>query len=137
MDNKDIEKYKVIIKDSYENIIHKDKLKITNFNYENSSVNIIPNFININQVSFDKLNTVCIVFKVVRDFSIINYSYLYCNSLDNHLEYKYITFGSSLMSKYGEFRKILIQITNLNILQKYTKLISFFERIILKKLIIN
>ena len=107
---KEIELYNKQIQNSYNNLINKDELNIINFDYKNSSINNIINFMNINTLSVNKLHTICIVFKIIRNFNIINYAYLYCeyNSDEKQIEYKYITLSPGLKSKYGEFRRRFI-----------------------------
>lgn len=128
--------YKEKIKPFYDELIHKDILDIDNFNYDISTINNIFNFININTLSLDKLNTVCIVFNIIRDYNIINYAYLYCDyDIENkNLIYKYITISPSLKSKYGEFRRRFIPISKLDLLNKYSDLLLYFEKKLNKKL---
>ena len=135
LNKEDEEIYKNKIQQKYDNIINKNEINIINFNYNNSSINNIFNFLHTNTLIFNKLNTVCIIFKIIRNFNIINYTYLYCDIIENNqLKYTYITLSPSLISKYGEFRRRLIPIQKLELLNNYEELISYFEKIIHNKI---
>ena len=120
LNKEEIKQYKNIIKEDYNKIIHKNEIDIKELDYDNSSIDTIIKFININTISFDKLNTDCIVFKIIRNMNIINYAYLYNNN--------YITLGPNLDSKYGEFRRNMILLDNFKLLTKYENMLSYFEK---------
>lgn len=134
-DESDIELFKKNIIDDYNYIINKDILDIKVFNYDNSSLNSVINFLNINNIHFDKLNTKCIVFFITRENAIVNYTFKFIIN-----KQEYITIGSNLVSKYGEFRKNLININKIHSIfdiTKYRIILDYFLIILNKKIDLN
>jgi hypothetical protein len=113
-----------LLKKRYINDIYNFKSKIDNKEY---TLNNVTNLIYItryikllliyNNISLSKVNTVCTVFKLVRNKNIINYAYIYGfnNNKKNNIENQYIITSNSLISKDGEYKQRFIPITKLNI----------------------
>ena len=136
------------LKDNLEIIKDINKNKTINFSYKNSSINNLIDILNIKcNISIDKINTICSVFKIRKDKNIINYSYLFSiidikkyeeynnlnkneNKFNEIIQHSFITTSPDLISADGEFRHRLIEISNLCFLNKYISLVNYIEKYI-------
>ena len=150
------DKYNSVIKltdtiNLIDNII-KNKKDIK-FVYENSSMNNLIDIINIKyNLNINKTKTICSVFKIKKSKDIINYSYLFSKydnvelekykeckkknkkyDISKILKHGFISTSPNLISADGEFRRRLIQLSNLCLLDNYTKLVNYIEKYIYEK----